>query len=220
MRNKNKTAVCLFILGLIIIALRVDREIGVDYGYIIGENEGAAMYFLTRLAIIFTGENVLIDIFFDPVGYILIIAGLWIMNRDGKANRAMVAAGVAMGAYVIQMVLPFLVNQDNLFAPELALFLIQVVGILRILYGFASMCTKNIDNYKYMNVGKDLRFAGELYITCLIISRVLQVLGIFQFYMADILYIMVEILGIVVMLYYIYKAYKYHIFVNYSKEDK
>ena len=110
---------------------------------------------------------------------------------------------------IFELMLPFVVNQNKLVLPLIILYIIQVAAIVSIMYSLTVMCTKKIDNYKYMQVGKDLRFSADLYGVCMIVGKVLKVFGRAGIYFAGLLYWLVSGFMLFAVIYFIVKLWIY-----------
>lgn len=224
MKIKNK-GVYLFILGVILAGIDFTINTGISYGFKFGFNEGirrgANTYFLEALI----GEQFRLDIFFDPLGYLLMFWGLVLLGGYGKYIRnAKIFSAAGCIAGIIKTALPFSVSQYHILEPLLICIAAEVLSMIIILYSFTLACKKQVDNYTYMEVGKDLTFATELYGFATVISYIILPFAALYIYFARGAFVLVIILSYAAILYYAYKVIKYagklHLFEENSNEIK
>lgn len=207
---------CIYMLlaGVFIAALAINIDTNISYGFVMGNNEGLGVYAKTQIITTFIGTKFNMDLLFDPVGYLLIFGGFYFLKGthiDSKnaRKRGMIMAVLGMMANILELLLPFVINQNKLVMPIIILYIIQVAAIVSIMYFVTIMCTKKIDNYKFMQVGRDLRFSADLYGVCMLVGKVLKVFGRVGIYFADILYWIVSGFMIFAILYFIIKLWIY-----------
>lgn len=78
-----------------------------------------------------------------------------------------------------------------------------------ILYSFMVACKKQIDNYLYMEVGKDLIFGMEIYVFAEAASYIILPFAALYIYFARGAYVLVRVLSCLAILYYAFKVLKY-----------
>lgn len=214
-RTKSvKPYIYMILAGIFIAALTVNVNTGISYGFIIGNNEGLGVYAKTQIVTTFVGTKFNMDILFDPLGYLLIIGGLCRLkgthiDSTNARKRGIIMSVAGMLCNVSELLLPFIINQDKLVIPLILLYVIQVAAIVSVVYSITIMCTKKIDNYKFMQVGRDLRFSGDLYGVCMIVGKILKIFGRAGIYFADILYWIVSGFMIFSIIYFVVKFWIY-----------
>lgn len=216
----KKYAVYLILAGLLVLALNFDIATGIDYGFGMGKNEGVEMYAATQIVSAFTGRYLHIDVFFDPAGYLLIIAGFVLIGKNMFSNRAVLMAVIGFVCKLAQLFLPLFVKAESLILPVIVMYLLQILAAVVIMYSLVGLCTKNIDNYKYMNIGRDLKFGAELYGVCMLVGKILYLLSRIDWYFAGVLYHIVDITGIAAVIYFACKLYAYMKQVEMFEEEK
>lgn len=223
--GSKKSGVYLIVLGLVIIGISFPVNTGLGYEFQFGVNEGVAKgintYFLEALI----GEQFRVDIFFNPLGYLLIFLGLVCIRGYGKHIRnAQIFAVVGCVANIVRMVLPFMISQYQLLQPLILLITAEIFCVAVIMYSFMVTCKKQVDNYIYMEVGKDLTFATELYVFAEIISYIILPFAALYIYFARGAYVLVRIVSGAAILYYAYKTIKYtkqlHLFEDNNGKDE
>lgn len=202
---RKKYAVYIMLIGLAIVALEWKIDTGVSYGFVMGENEGVSMYVITQFVTSYVGGHLSIDIFFNPLGYVLIAAGFICLGKSSISTRGIIMSVIGIIANLVEMFIPMMLDVEDLCVPVIVLHLLQVVAVISVMYALTGICTKKIDNYKYMQVGKDLRFGAELYGICLIIGKILYLFTRADWYFSHILYVVVTIASLCAVLYYIVK---------------
>lgn len=213
--KKNvKIYMYMILAGIFIAALIINIDTGISYGFVMGNNEGLGVYAKTQIITTFVGTKLAVDVLFDPVGYLLIIGGLLLLkgshvDKKNARNRGIFMAVMGIAANILELLLPFAVSQNNLVMPLIILYAVQVVAMVAIMYSVTAMCTKKIDNYKYMHIGRDLRFSADLYGVCMVIGKVLKVFGRAGIYFADILYWIVSGFMVFSIIYFIVKFWLY-----------
>lgn len=208
--KSKMNGVRIFILGVIITGINFSVNTGISYGFRLGFNEGvskgANTYFLEALI----GEQFRLDIFFNPLGYLLMLLGLAFIKGHGKyIKNARIFAVVGCIADIIKLVLPFAVSQYHILPPMLICIAVELLSMTLILYFFTLACKKQVDNYTYMEVGKDLIFATELYAIASVISYVILPFAALYIYFARGAYVLVIILSYAAIIYYSYKVLAY-----------
>lgn len=209
-----RACIYMILAGIFIAALTVNINTGIDYGFAMGNSEGLGIYAKTQIITTFVGTKLNMDLLFDPVGYLLILGGFYFLKGthiDSKnaRKRGMIMAVVGMLGNISEFLLPFVLNQNKLVMPVIILYLVQVAAIVAIMYSITVMCTKKIDNYKFMQVGRDFRFSADLYGVCMIVGKVLKVFGRAGIYFADLLYWIVSGFMIFSIIYFIIKYWIY-----------
>lgn len=208
--NSKKIRVYLFVVGLVITGLHFPINTGLDYGFQFGVNEGVAKgintYFLEALI----GEQLRVDIFFNPLGYFLMFLGLAFISGYGKCIRnakIFTAAGCVIS--IVRLLLPFVLSQYQLLQPLIFLIAAEIFCMAVILYSFMVACKKQIDNYLYMEVGKDLIFGMEIYVFAEAASYIILPFAALYIYFARGAYVLVRVLSCLAILYYAFKVLKY-----------
>lgn len=204
----------MILAGILIAALTINIKTGISYGFVMGNNEGLAVYAKTQIVTTFVGTVFNVDILFDPVGYLLIIGGFYFLkgshiDSENARKRGMIMSAVGMLCNILELLLPFVINQEKLVIPLVLLYVVQAAAIVAIMYSITIMCTKKIDNYKFMQVGRDLRFGADLYGVCMLVGKLLKVLQRAGIYFAGILYWIVLGFMIFSILYFVIKLWIY-----------
>lgn len=215
-QRKGKVRACIYMLlaGIFIVTLAVNIDTGISYGFVLGNNEGLGIYAKTQIVTTFIGTAFSVDILFDPIGYLIILGSFYFLKGthidSGKARRrGMIMAAVGLLGNISELLLPFAVSQNKLVLPVIIAYMVQIAAIVAIMYSITIMCTKRIDNYKYMHVGKDLRFGADLYGVCMLVGKVLKVFGRAGIYFADLLYWIVIGFMVFSVIYFIVKFWMY-----------
>ena len=212
--RKVRAAIYMMLAGIFIAALTINIDTGISYGFVMGNNEGLGIYAKAQMITTFVGTKFSMDVLFDPVGYLLIFGGFYFLKGthiDSKnaRKRGMIMAVFGMVGNILELFLPFVINQNKLVMPIIIFYIIQVIAIVSIIYSITIMCTQKIDNYKFMQVGKDLRFSADLYGVCMIVSKVLKVFGRVGIYFANLLYWIVSGFMIFSIIYFVVKLWIY-----------
>ncbi len=212
MKEKKRfpAGVLLFVIGLLLVAIYVPVDTGIDYGFDLGINEGVKKGGISYLLIKMLGEQFKIDLFFDPLGYVLVLAGLGMTKRRGiYVRNCYLGAGLGFAGNVIRMVLPFVMNQYRLLRPLLVFGMIELGSNLLIMYSFAMECKKQVDHFLHMEVEKDLVFATELYGFAVLFSNITLPFAVFYFYFARGVYLLLVVISVCAALYYAWKTIYY-----------
>ena len=204
--NKTKKGVCLFALGLVLVGINFSINTGINYGFIFGVNEGVNKgvntYFLEALI----GEQFRIDIFFNPFGYLIMLLGLFFIDGYGRYMRnARIFAAAGCVADIIKLVLPFVLSQYQLLQPLILLIAAELFCMAVVMYSFMVICKTQVDNFVYMEVGKDLTFAMELYIFASAISYIILPFAALYVYFARGAYVLVTFLSYGAVFYYAFR---------------
>ena len=220
--NSKKSSVYLFVAGLVITGLHFPINTGLDYGFQFGVNEGVTKgintYFLEALI----GEQFRVDIFFNPLGYLLMFLGLVFISGYGKCIRnARIFTVIGCVVSIVRLLLPFVLSQYELLQPLIFLVAAEIFCMAVIMYSFMVAYKKQIDNYLYMEVGKDLLFGMEIYAFAEAASYIILPFAALYIYFARGAYVLVRVLSCLAIFYYAVKVLKYtrqlHLF---EKKDK
>lgn len=210
--NMKKTGkgVYLFLFGVLFAGIDIMISTGIDYGFQFGVQEGVSKgmntYFLEALI----GERFRLDVLFNPAGYLLMLLGLAGMNGYRKYMRNMrVFAVVGCVADIIRIALPFLLNQYDILLPLLIFTGIEILCLIIIMYSFTLACKKQVDNFQYMEVGKDLTFATELYGFAVVASYITLPFAALYMYFARGAYLLTVLLTWAGILYFVFSAVRY-----------
>ena len=221
MKSKIK-GIYFFILGILVTGIDINIATKISYGFRFGVNEGVKKGFNTYFLEALIGDHFRIDILFNPAGYLLILLGLALMHGNRKYMMNMKAAAV-LGFVIstVKTIFPFVLSQYSLFGPIL---FCCIAEILVIMYSFTLACKKQVDNFKYLEVGKDLTFATELYGFASVIKYVIMPFAALYIYFARGAYILTIVLSWAAVLYFVYKTFRYvrtlHLFENAEKEEE
>jgi hypothetical protein len=209
-KKKIPAGVWLFAVGILLVGITCNVDTKVSYGFQFGVNEGVSKGGITYLLIQMIGESLKIDLFFNPLGYLLIFLGMFKINRTGKYVKNIKAAAVVGGLLdILKMFLPFFVPQYRLLKPLLAVTALELGAFLVILYSFLLLCKKQVDNYLYMEVGKDLTFSMELYGLAVVFGYILLPFAALYIYFARTAYLITQIAACIAIIYYAWKTIKY-----------
>jgi hypothetical protein len=208
--KKKAYGIYLFLIGLLLVALEWTVSTGKSYGFTFGVNEGMkkglSTFFLEELI----GENVSVDIFFNPLGYVLIILGLAMIAKAGKQIKNIrIAAVIGFAASVVKIILPFTVGQYSLLKPILLCMIVEFAVLMAIIYSFAIACRLQVNDFNNMEVRKDLLFAVELYGVTMVMSYILLPLKAMYIYFARGVYVVTIVLAAAAIIYYCVKAAYY-----------
>ncbi|MCD8118749.1 MAG: hypothetical protein LUE29_04590 [Lachnospiraceae bacterium] len=122
-------------------------------------------------------------------------------------SRAFWTAAVSGVCNLALPFLPYIIKNRNLLIVTLTLFVVQAFFKVVMLVMIADGMQKQVDNFVYMEVGKDLRFGAETWGFCSIMQFVLYFV-----IMLDILeavWYVIVIGGMVSICFYIWKLYYY-----------
>ena len=214
MHKSQRGYIILILAGLLLVALDFKVGAGKSYDFIMGEYEGVSAFALNQVVTGLIGGSLRPDILSDALGYFLCFIGFWMLGKHSSEKMSMKKRGMTMAVlglvtYLLEITLPFFVVQDKLLMPVIIMYELQILAVAVMMYGLFRLCTQKIDNYKYMQVGKDLTFAVELYAICMVISQVLMVLMKAGLYFSHVLYYIDMALAVVAMFYYVVKVWLY-----------
>lgn len=208
MKTKTQKGIILFALGILMAGLNIHFALGPDYGYSFDVSEGIKKGGITYILTYLTGEK--LNIYLNPIGYILIILGISMTRRKGIYIRNIrVAAVVGLLSNLAKILLPFMFDQYHLVNKIIVCIILEILAMLVILYSFTLECKKQVDNYMYMEVGKDLTFATELYGFGVVFSYVMLPFRALYIYFARGAYVVIVAAYCVAILYYVWKTLKY-----------
>lgn len=206
----KNNGVKLFVIGLLIAACSLEIDSPWSYGFHVIEEGGIWENGKVILLEYLLGTHVRIDIFFDPLGYLLMFLGAGMLQPKGKfLNNAKVFSMVAAFAYLGKIGLPLVLAQEDVLLWVVACVVIQVVAMLICMYSFMLACKKQVDSYKYMEVGKDLTFAVELYGFAAAFGFLAGILVVCQFFFAKIIYVVLAVFEVFAVIYYAWKVLSY-----------
>lgn len=210
MKQKTKVGTMLLFLGIFLVAVNIKVDTGISYGFLFGENEGIRKGGITYLTRIFLGDALKVDLCFNPVGYLCAMAGAWMLPLRHSEKKKMLWASICgIICSVAGMILPFVVGQYQLLKPVFILIIAELLAFFVLLYTFLLACKRQVDSYLYMEVGKDLMFALELYGCSVAGSYVMQLLSGFNVYFTHAGYYILVFVAYAAILYYIWKAWGY-----------
>ena len=224
MKSKIK-GIYFFILGILVTGIDINIATKISYGFRFGVNEGVKKGFNTYFLEALIGDHFRIDILFNPAGYLLILLGLALMHGNRKYMMNMKAAAV-LGFVIstVKTIFPFVLSQYSLFGPILFCCVAEILVMLVIMYSFTLACKKQVDNFKYLEVGKDLTFATELYGFASVIKYVIMPFAALYIYFARGAYILTIVLSWAAVLYFVYKTFRYvrtlYLFESAEKEEE
>lgn len=221
---KNQiNAIRLFLVALLIVGIHAYVHTGIDYGFQFGVNEGikkgVSTYFLF---VLLQGKDFAVDIAFNPLGYLLIIFCMKpLLQTKSKKYIKNIIGFAIIGCIVniISIILPFFVNQYNLMQPLAICMAVEFLIFVGILYSFAIACKKQVDGYMYMEVGKDLIFATELYAFAVVVNYILQFMASVHLFFAQAGYFLTLVLVYGALFYYCVKAARYIKQLNLFQEN-
>lgn len=208
--KKRAYGIYVFLIGLFIVALEWKVGTATSYGFEFGVNEGMrkgmSTFFLEELI----GDGFMVDIFFNPLGYLLMLMGLSFITKAGKhIKNVRISVVIGLAASIVKLILPFAVSQYSLLKPVVLCVVIEFAALMAILYSFSIACKQQVDDFNDMEVRKDLLFATELYGVATLMSFLLLPLKALYIYFAKGAYIITIVLAAATMIYYCIKAAYY-----------
>lgn len=209
--NYRRKGVLLFVIGVLFICFDLELiKTGIDYKINIGNNEGLFSAVKEYIVQMISGKELALDILFNPFGYILIICGIYMQKINHKfANNIVFFSIVGMICNLILVFLPAIKNATSIYGLIVGVFIMEIISKIIILYSYANILGSKVDGYKYMEVGKDLRFAAQLYGVSLFCTGMAGLLVGLQFFFASVIFYIIMLAVIFSVLYYVYKIYYY-----------
>lgn len=209
MKEKGK-GIYLILIGILLLGIDIGINTGISYGFEFGVNEGVKKGMTTYFLEAMIGENFKFDIFFNPVGYILVFVGTAFVQISKKYRTNIYAASViGFLINVIKTALPFLVSQYSLLLPVILCTLAEIGMIVILLYSFTLATKKQVDNFNNMEVGKDLTFGVELYAFATVTGYIILPFAALYFYFARGAYVISLIAAWAAVGYFVYKSFYY-----------
>ncbi len=206
----KNSGVKVFVLGVLLVALMFEINSPWSYGFSIIQGGGIKENLKIVVMQHFLGDNMKIDVFFNPLGYMLMFAGVSMLHREGKfLHNVKVFSGFAAFCNIGKMALPYLMSANKAFTPVILCMILEIVAFLICLYSFMLACKKQVDNYMYMELGKDLTFAVEMYGFSIAFSYFVQILILCQFFFAKPIYVVLYVFSNVAIVYYVWKVLSY-----------
>lgn len=207
--NGSRSAVYLILMGLLVIALDIRLSTGIGYGFKIGDNSGLGNYLTTTVITLFTDYELMVDLLFDPLGYIFIFFGFSMLKEGQKSKKGKIFAIIGMISYVFMNLVPFMIGESAAMKAVVVLYAITVLSVAVIMIALTNIITSKVDNYTYQNIGKDLKFGVEVFAVCMVIKKILLLMSRAHIFFAAGLYYLVTVAGVLAMFYFAYKTWKY-----------
>lgn len=211
-KTKIKPGIILFVAGILLLGLKIEVDTNISYGFVFGVEEGIKKGGITYVLEKIIGDSMYVDIFFNPLGYCLLLLGASHLDipKDNKYKKIIsISAFIGLFASIAGMIVPFCISQYKLIGPVLACNMTELLVLLVIMRSFMMLCKRQIDNYLYMEVGKDLSFAMELYGFAIVASYVILPFDALYFYFAGAAYILTLLISGGAVLYYGWKVLYY-----------
>jgi len=207
--KRQRIGIYLFVVGFLLIGINILINTGIDYGIVIGKNQGFKAYAINFITILFNGEHLRFDIFFNPVGYILIFMSAVLYNKSKRFSQNIKnSAIIGFFAYVLRLMMPFMAGDKNTAIIVSLCVFVEIVTEIIILFSFTSMYTKGVDGFKYLEVVKDFKFGVESYISCRVVAIMIMFFMSIKIPFAGIANYLVYTGTIFSTLYYITKIIK------------
>ena len=206
----KNNGVKIFVIGVLLVALSLKLDSPWEYGFHVIKEGGIWENGKIILLEYLIGKNMQIDIFFEPLGYLLMFLGAGMLHPTSKfLHNVKVFSVVAAFAYIGKIGLPFVMAQQTVFVWVIACIVLEFAAMLICMYSFMLACKKQVDNYKYMELGKDLTFAVELYGFAVAFGLVAGILVVCQFFFAKIIYGIITVFTVFAAMYYVWKVLYY-----------
>ncbi len=162
---KSRRALYMFLIGFALVGICIRLQTGISVAFSKSENGGLSAFITYRVNQMLCGERFSIDIFFNPLGYLLMYFGLKQLDEKyAKGKMLIVSQIVAFVASVVLFLLPLYVKANVLLTKLwVVLYVIEGCALLIIITTFVKLVKSRVDSYYHMEVGKDLSFAIELF---------------------------------------------------------
>lgn len=207
---KKNSGVWIFVIGLLLVGLTLEVDSPWSYGFEVIENGGIGRNIKILMLQRFLGENMQIDIFFNPLGYLLMFAGASMLKPGGKfLNNVKVFSILGAVACIGKLGLPFVMSAEKVFTWIILCIIVEILSVLIIMHSFSLACKKQVDAYMFMEVGKDLLFGVEVYGFAVVFSYVAKIFAIFWFYFAKQVYYVILVVSYLAIIYFVWKIISY-----------
>lgn len=209
---KKNIGVILFVVGLVFLAINININTGINYeGYEVSKGMSLKDFVYVQSFEAISSSSFVIDILLDPLGYLMVMIGFIMLNKKSRYSKnAIVFCGVGIIASVCKMLMPFFLSPSQVLKVTIILMLVEIFSRAVIMYSFSILCEKQVDSYKHMEVGKDLRFATELYAIGMVISIILLFFERAQLPLARGASLFTSVCTLYAVIYYLYKVIRYY----------
>lgn len=209
---KSKKALYVFLVGLALVGICIRLKTGISTAYSKDVNGGLKAFLVYRLNDKLCGSKFSVDIFLNPIGYVLMIAGMKNLQEMNKKIKVAIGFSViGLLVSLVRMFVPLLVSKGTLLIKiTVVAYVLEGICMIIIISRFVELVKSKVDSYYNMEVGKDLGYAMELFgfsYFALIIIIFAEAIGL---YFAGLLLILDYVIVIYSILYFIYKTNRYN----------
>ena len=210
--KSSKKALYMFLVGFALVGICIRVKTGISTAYSKSENGGLTEFLVYRINSTLCGERFSLDLFFNPIGYLLMLLGIKQLGDRLKNGRKLaISVAIAMILSLVTAFLPlYISNGVNLVKCIICLYIIEGIVLLIAITTFVNEVKSKVDGYYNMEVGKDLTFATELFFFAYFAMIVAIFLNALGFYFSKVL-LALDYIGLVYsVMYFVYKTSKYN----------
>lgn len=209
---KSNKAVYMFLVGFAIVGICINVKTGISTAFSLSEGAGLTGFVVYKVNEILNGNQLAIDIFFDPVGYLLMLIGVkQLGDKLSKGKVIMLSIAGAMVISIASWLLPLYISDGGSLVKLIVVtHVLEGVLLLIMMTTFVQAIKSKVDAYYNMEVGKDLTFATELFFFTYFIIIIVVFICAFDIFFADILLAINYLAMVYSVMYFIYKTNKYN----------
>ncbi len=209
---KSKKSVYMFLVGFAIVGICINVKTGISTAFSVSEGGGLTSFVVYKVNEILNGNQLAVDIFFDPVGYLLMLIGVkQLGNKLASGKFMMLAIAVAMAMSIAAWITPLYVSDGGTLVKLIVItYVLEGVALLAVMTKFVQNVKSKVDSYYNMEVGKELTFATELFFFTYFVIIIVVFICAFDLFFADILLAADYIAMVYSIMYFIYKTNQYN----------
>ncbi len=209
---KSKKSVYMFLVGFAIVGICINIKTGISTAFSVSEDGELTSFVVYKVNEILNGNQFAVDIFFDPLGYLLMLLGVKQLSDKLAGVRFMMAAiAVGMVASIAEWLVPLYVSDGGALIKIVVItYVLEGVALLGVMTKFLENVKSKVDSYYNMEVGKDLTFAIELFFFTYFVIIIVVFICAFDLFFADILLAADYVAMIYSIMYFIYKTNQYN----------
>ena len=209
---KSKKSVYMFLVGFAIVGICINIKTGISTAFTVSEDGGLTSFVVYKVNEILNGNQLAVDIFFDPIGYLMMLIGVKRLgDKLASGKWMMISIAVAMAVSIASWLIPLYVSDGGALVKLIvATYVLEGVALLVVITKFVQDIKSKVDSYYNMEVGKDLTFATELFFFTYFVMIIVVFICAFDIFFADILLAADYMAMIYSIMYFIYKTNQYN----------
>lgn len=201
----------IYLIGLAIVGIYIRIRTGISTASA-GSESGLVGFMVSRTSDILIGKKYSIDLFFNPVGYLMMAIGVKQLGDSIRKSKELFV-GLMLGILVslTTAFLPLFISSGVLLVKLIiGMYILEGIVLLYVMVTFNNEVKSKVDSYYNMEVSKDLTFATELFFIAYFVIIIVIFAKAIGIYFATALMYFDYAIMVYSIIYMVYKLNKYN----------